>query len=240
MTISGVRFDGPRPDPERGVFETLLVTGGRPVGLEPHLARLEASLATLYGIGLPAEAAATVEEAAAGLELGRLRLDATPDGGTAVTTADVDPAILFPSEGLVLTPVAVPGGIGEHKWADRRLIEAAEAQVGTPLLVDADDGAALEGARSNLFTVRDGAVITPPTDGRLLPGTTRAQVIEVVRGLGVELREETVDLTAADEVFLSGAVRGVQAVVRCEGVGEWDSGELTARVGAELRELWLG
>ena len=239
MTNSGVRFDGPRPDPARGVFETLLVTGGRPVALGPHLARLEASLAELYGIALPDGAGADVERAAAGLELGRLRLDATPDGATSIATADVDLAILFPSEGLTLAPVEVPGGIGAHKWADRRLIEAAEAQVGSPLLIDSDDGAALEGARSNLFAVRDGAVLTPPADGRLLPGTTRAQVIEVVRALGLELREEAVDLAAADEVFLSGAVRGVQAVVRCEGVGEWDSGELTARVGAELRARWL-
>jgi branched-subunit amino acid aminotransferase/4-amino-4-deoxychorismate lyase len=240
MTNSAVRFDGPLPDPAQGVFETLLVTGGRPVALEAHLDRLRASVAQLYDLPLPEAARAEIEQAAAGLELGRLRLDVTPDGRTAVRTADIDPAILFPSEGLTVAPVAVPGGIGAHKWADRRLIEAAEAQVGSPLLVDANDGAVLEGARSNLFVVTAGAVITPPADGRLLPGTTRAQVIEVVRRLGLELREEAVDLAAADEVFLSGAVRGVQAVVRCEGVGEWDSGELTARVGAELRARWLG
>jgi hypothetical protein len=35
-------------------------------------------------------------------------------------------------------------------------------------------------------------------------------------------------------------VRGVEPVRRCAGVGEWDSGELTARVAAELRREWLG
>lgn len=239
MTASPRRFDGPRPDPGRGVFETLLVNGGRPVALEDHLARLGTSVATLYDLALPDEAGAEIERGAALLELGRLRLDVTPDGSMSVTTAEIDPAILFPREGLELTPVEVPGGIGGHKWADRRLIEAAEAAVSSPLLVDPDDGAALEGTRSNLFVVAGGAVITPPADGRLLPGTTRAHAIGVVRGLGLELREERVDLAAADEVFLSGAVRGVQAVVRCEGVGDWDSGEITARVGAELRRLWL-
>jgi para-aminobenzoate synthetase / 4-amino-4-deoxychorismate lyase len=239
MTTPVQRFDGPRPDPARGVFETLLVSGSRPVALEDHLARLRASVATLYELVLPDEASAEIGRAAALLELGRLRLDVVPDGAMSVTTAEIDPVILFPHEGLELTPVEVPGGIGAHKWADRRLIEAAEASAGSPLLVDPDDGAALEGTRANLFVVADGAVVTPPTDGRLLPGTTRAHVIEVVRELGLELREERVDLAAADEVFLSGAVRGVQAVVRCQDVGDWDSGEITARVAAELRRLWL-
>ena len=233
------RFDGPRPDPARGVFETLLVSGGRPVAIEDHLGRLGASVAALYDLGLPDSAAAEIERGAALLELGRLRLDVAPDGALSVTTAEIDPAILFPREGLELTPVEVPGGIGAHKWADRRLIEAAEESVGSPLLVDPGDEAPLEGSRSNLFVVAGGTLVMPPCDGRLLPGTTRAHVLEVARELGLDPREERVDLAAADEVFLSGAVRGVQAVVRCESVGDWDSGEITARVGAELRSLWL-
>jgi para-aminobenzoate synthetase/4-amino-4-deoxychorismate lyase len=240
MTISALRFDGPLPDPGQGVFETTLVTGGRPVALDAHLARLEASLAELYGLSVPGDARSAVEEAAKGVELGRLRLTVAANGEPSVRVADVDPALVFPAEGISVAPIAVPGGIGAHKWADRRLLEQAEAQVGLPLVVDADDGAALEGSRGSLFVVRDGVVMTPPADGRLLPGITRAQAIDVVRRLGVELREEAVDLAAADEVFMTGAVRGVEPVARCEGVAEWDSGELTAQVAAELRAIWLG
>jgi para-aminobenzoate synthetase/4-amino-4-deoxychorismate lyase len=234
MTIAALPFDGPLPDPAQGVFETTLVSGGRPVSLDAHLARLEASLAELYGRPVPDGAVGEVEEAARGLELGRLRLTVTPDGSASVRVADVDPSLIFPSEPVSVAAIAVPGGIGAHKWADRRLLEAAEAQVGpaVPLVVDAADGALLEGSRGSLFVVRDGAVITPPADGRLLPGITRAQAIEVVRGLGVELREETVADLDADEVFLTGAVRGVEPVGQA-------SGELTARVAAELRSLWL-
>ena len=89
-----------------------------------------------------------------------------------------------------------------------------------PLVVDAEDGAALESSRGSLFVVREGVVVTPPADGRLLPGITRAQAIEVVRALGVELREEAVDLARADEVFMTGAVRGVEPVASCEGVAD--------------------
>jgi para-aminobenzoate synthetase/4-amino-4-deoxychorismate lyase len=235
MTISALPFDGPLPDPEQGVFETTLVTAGRPVALEAHLARLEASLRELYRLGLPDDARSIVEDAATDVELGRLRLTVGSDGGAGVRVADVDPALVFPSKGVSVAAIAVPGGIGEHKWADRRLLEQAEEQLAPalPLVVDANDGAVLEGSRGSLFVVRDGAVTTPPADGRLLPGITRAQTIEIVRGLGVQLREEAVDLASADEVFLTGAVRGV------EPVGE-ASGELTARVAAELRVLWLG
>src|SRR5215213_3915038 len=235
MSNSALPIDGPLPDPAQGVFETTLVTGGRPVALDSHLARLAASLLELYGLELPDDAGTRVKEAARDVELGRLRLTVTPDGSTSVRVADVDPALVFPADPVQVAAISVPGGIGPHKWADRRLLERAEAQLGAavPLVVDAHDGALLEGSRGSLFVVRDGVVATPPADGRLLPGITRAQAIEVVRGLGVELREEAVDLASADELFLTGAVRGV------EPVGE-ASGELTAQVAAELRALWLG
>jgi branched-subunit amino acid aminotransferase/4-amino-4-deoxychorismate lyase len=46
-------------------------------------------------------------------------------------------------------------------------------------------------------------------------------------------------LAAADEVFLTGAVRGVEPVRACGGVSAWDFGPVTARVAAELRGIWL-
>jgi para-aminobenzoate synthetase/4-amino-4-deoxychorismate lyase len=110
-----------------------------------------------------------------------------------------------------------------------------------PLVVDAD-GAVLEGSRGSLFCVSAGALVTPPADGRLLPGITRAQAIAAAGALGIELREEPVGveaLAAADEVFLTGAVRGVEPVRACRGVGEWDSGRVTAQLAAELRRIWL-
>jgi para-aminobenzoate synthetase / 4-amino-4-deoxychorismate lyase len=99
-------------------------------------------------------------------------------------------------------------------------------------VIDANTGEVLETARGNVFVVRAGVVSTPPTDGRLLPGVTRAQAIELVRDLGLELREEPVDPDSADEVFFTGGVRGVEPA-------EQASGELTARVAAELRVRWL-
>jgi para-aminobenzoate synthetase / 4-amino-4-deoxychorismate lyase len=233
------------PDPAEGVFETTLVVGGQALEVEAHMARLESSLDALYGSPLPTDARELVADAAAGTELGRLRLTVAPGAAPTVRVAPVGRELVFPDweRAVELAPVAVPGGIGAHKWADRRLLELAEAEVGpaVPLVVDSD-GEPLEGSRGSLFLIRGWAVVTPPADGRLLPGITRAQAIEAARGLGIEVREERVDpddLADADEAFLTGAVRGVEPVRRCVGVAEWDSGEVTARVAAELRRQWL-
>lgn len=232
------------PDPALGVFETTLVVDGRAVEVDAHLARLKASLRTLYDLPLPTGARALIDECAAGLALGRLRLTVVPGEEPTVRTAEVDSALVFPSQGSEIALVTVAGWNGAHKWADRELLGGFEAELApaVPVLVD-EDGSVLEGSRSNLFAVRDGAVITPPTDGRILPGVARARAIEVARAAGIEVLERALsadDLAAADEVFMTGGVRGVEPVGRCAGLGEWDSGEFTARVRAGLQHAWLG
>ena len=242
-----VKMDGPLPDPNPGVFETMLVLDGLPVELDAHLARLESSLGELFGQSLPADARDLVFASAADTALGRLRLDVSPNQGNAVRVADVDEAIVFPSfeQALELALVAVPGGIGAHKWADRRLLEQAEsdAAAATPLILDAGDHGLLETSRGSLFLVRDGVLLTPPADGRLLPGVTRARVIEVAEAAGIEVRQENLSLERlleADEAFTTGAVRGVEPVGAVRGLHRWDEGELTPRISADLRSLWFG
>ncbi|MEX2413832.1 MAG: aminotransferase class IV, partial [Thermoleophilaceae bacterium] len=182
--------------------------------------------------------------------LGRLRLAVAPDarGGLDVsaTVATVDSAIVFPplEEAPELVPVTIAGGLGSHKWADRRLVEAAAARAGEgategagtlPLIVD-QDGSVLEAERASVFAVIDGALFTPPDDGRILPGVTRARVSELARGLGLEVREAGLSLAAladASEVFLTGSVRGIEPV-RTTGAPS-----VTERLATELRSRWL-
>jgi para-aminobenzoate synthetase/4-amino-4-deoxychorismate lyase len=232
---------GPRPDPALGVFETLLVAGGRPLELEPHLARLDASLRELYGAPAPAGARALVLGHARGARMARLRVTVAPGDRQAlvpeVAVAAVDAALVLPGRdrALELAPLVVGGGIGAHKWADRRLLAQAEADVGprVPLLLD-DDGAVLEASRGNLFVVRDGTLVTPPADGRILPGVTRRRVMRLAEALGVALREETVvfdRLGEADELFVTGAVRGIEPVAGSDGA-------TTAALARELRRCW--
>jgi para-aminobenzoate synthetase/4-amino-4-deoxychorismate lyase len=165
---------GRRPDPRAGVFETVLVQDGAAVALDPHLARLRDSLGHVYGrdlaTGLRAEIERTV--AATGGQRTRMRIAATADG--AVTVSAV-PAPLAPAQNVMLAPFMLPGGLGAHKWIDRGLLDTLSRQGhdSVPLLIDSD-GAVLEAAYANVWIVEDGIWITPPADGRILPGITRA------------------------------------------------------------------
>jgi para-aminobenzoate synthetase/4-amino-4-deoxychorismate lyase len=187
---------GERPDPRAGLLETILVRDGEAQHLDAHLARLAASAAELYDLELPAELARSVAASAHGT--GRLRVVLEPSGEHRVDLAPLGD----PPEQRTLTPFVLPGGLGRHKWADRTLVQAlaAAAPRTTPLLIDAD-GAVLEATWANVFLAEDGELITPPADGRILPGIHRAQI---------QAREETITLERlqqADEVFLTSALR---------------------------------
>src|SRR5688572_24941464 len=51
-------------------------------------------------------------------------------------------------------------------------------------------GELAECSQSNFFMVRDGALLTPPSDAGLLEGITRSLLFDLARGAGIPLREE--------------------------------------------------
>ena len=83
------------------------------------------------------------------------------------------------------------------------------------------DGKVLEGAASNLFTVFNNSVVTPPKGPYLLSGVTREILLSVGAEKGLEMREsdlELEDLYTADEIFLTGTTIEVLPVVRLNGM----------------------
>jgi para-aminobenzoate synthetase/4-amino-4-deoxychorismate lyase len=238
------------PDPSRGLFETLLIAGGRPVELVAHLGRLTGSARELFGAELPEQLPGDLVRASAGIELGRVRVDVVPDGEGGlrheIVATAIEPSAFFPDweRGERLRSVGAEGWSGAHKWSDRRWLENAEQELGeeVPLLVDAD-GFALEAGRANFFVVVDGALATPPVDGRILPGTARAATLEIAADLGIEASERPVPLSelgTADEVFLTSSVRGLRPVRWLDGVELSRRSTVVERLAAELRERWLG
>jgi para-aminobenzoate synthetase / 4-amino-4-deoxychorismate lyase len=239
-----------RPDPQKGIFETLLVVDGRPVELDAHLDRLAASIGALYGAAAATDPREEIEERARGLALGRLRATLAPgsDGRltTEIVTAEVDPAVVFPGleRAVGVHTVLLEGGLGAHKWVDRALIEETEARLpadAVAVLVD-HGGAVLEALRANVFAVHGETLATPPADGRILPGIARRRVAKAAQAAGLELRETELtvgDLMAADEVFLAGSVRGVEPVKAVDGVELALRNDAGARIGAELRRAWM-
>jgi para-aminobenzoate synthetase / 4-amino-4-deoxychorismate lyase len=240
---------GQHPDPRQGVFETILVFEDRPIELAAHLDRLVRSVRTVYGAEPPA-VREQVLAACRGGWLGRLRLTVEPgrDGAltSSVVVAPFDPNNVFPTGAwaTALRTFPVEGGWGDHKWADRDMLSRAEASVGpgaAPLLVDAA-GTVLEASRANVFAVRDGVVLTPPLDGAILPGVARAGVIEEAAEIGFDVREERLDLErlrAAEEIFLTNALRGVEPVREIDGAAIRSDGPITVALAAALRQRWF-
>lgn len=237
----------PHADPGRGVFETMLVLAGRPVELDAHIERLTASLTALYGSALPSEARGAVLDRAREIEHGKLRLTARPARGEIelkVTTTQIDEASVFPGpeRGIALRSFVVERGLGDHKWADRGLVERLTglAPAGElPLLVDSDS-AVLEASRGSVFAVRAGRLLTPPTDGRILPSIARRQAIEVATTEDIEVREErlTLDDLSAGEVFLAGSVRGIEPVRALDGAELRPPEEVSERIADGLERRW--
>jgi anthranilate/para-aminobenzoate synthase component I/branched-subunit amino acid aminotransferase/4-amino-4-deoxychorismate lyase len=202
---------GRRPDPAIGVFDTMLVEDGRPVAPELHLQRLAASVSQVYGATLPRTLAAGVQataaEAAGADGRARLRIDVDVDGDAGVRVRiTLSPAGPPPPGAAVLEPYALPGGLGAHKWRDRRLLDALTAlRPGTvPLLVDTD-GLVLEAAYANVWIAEGDELVTPPADGRILPGTVRATLLASEPGA----REEPIELerlASAESIFLTSSI----------------------------------
>lgn len=236
----------PTPDPAQGVFETLLVVAGEPVELGAHLDRLSSSLGALFGAAPPADLGNEVGERARGVRLGRLRIAIAPgSAGTRAVLAveNVDPADFFPARerGARLRSHVCDGGLGHHKWADRRLLDQIATGTAVPLLLDRGDEV-LEASRANVFAAVGQTLITPAADGRILPGIARAGAIGAAREAGIEVLErplQRAELLAADEVFLTGSVRGVEPARSLDGVPLPAAGGLSRRVGAGLRQRWL-
>jgi para-aminobenzoate synthetase / 4-amino-4-deoxychorismate lyase len=251
-------FDQRPPDPQQGVFETLLVLHGRPVELDAHLARLDASLVALF----PDRPKPDLGEDVPGVSgqyrgitpgtsgehgPGALRITVAPggDGGLEVQTSlqTIGRGLAFEPQPVALHSFPLAGGLGAHKWADRSQLDAAQARLPTetlPLLVDSD-GTVLEASRANVFAVRDQTLVTPPTDGRILPGITRMRVLEIAAVTGLDTLEVELtrdDLLAADEVFLTGSVRGIEPVRSLDGTELATGGEISSNLAAELRRTW--
>ena len=82
------------------------------------------------------------------------------------------------------------------------------------------DGHVVEGSTSNLFWIRGGTICTPPLPSGILPGVTRAVVLELCGKLGMEVREENItpgELEQMHGAFLSLSSSGIAGVAFVNG-----------------------
>jgi D-alanine transaminase len=122
------------------------------------------------------------------------------------------------------------------------MAKQAAAERGATECILIRDGKVTEGSHANVLAVVNGEVRTHPLTNLVLPGITRALVLDLARRLGVSVREEALseqELNGADELFLAGTTTDVMPIVRLndEPVGAGLPGPVTTRLYKEFRSM---
>ncbi len=232
-----------------GAFETFRTYAGHPHALGEHLRRLWAcaamfDLAPCFSEGDVRRAVAEILARSGHREL-RVNVVVSPGehtagvfGATRPTWVLIAREVHAPPDDWYANGVAVTtfDGTRPHPTlkttnylSGKRGLAAAEA-VGAheALYVDAA-GHVTEGVTSNVLVLRGNRVTTPAAG--CLPGITRAGLRPVAEAAGLSWEEAPLtraDLGAADEVWITSAVREILPVVRVDGqavtagrVGPW-------------------
>ena len=250
-----------------GLFETMRAYNGRVFRLDAHLARLAAGLKR---IGVPlvldrAQIAAAIAETLAANGLagkdGSLRLTVTRGPGPRglMPPVEVRPTMLISAHPLAPPPRAPATAIvtairrNEHSpLANLKTLsylehvlarqEASSRGADEALFLNTA-GRLADASAANLFLVaRGGGLVTPPVEEGVLPGVTRAAVLQLATTLGIRAEERPVEigkLRAAGEAFLTNTLIQVRPLVRVDGrtVGTGEPGPVTRRLQDAYRDL---
>ncbi|MBI4742724.1 MAG: D-amino acid aminotransferase [Betaproteobacteria bacterium] len=102
------------------------------------------------------------------------------------------------------------------------------------------DGFLTEGAASNIFVVKDGGLLAPPKDHRMLPGITYDVVLELAarHGMPHEVRDiPEAELRAADELWMTSSTKEILPITRLDGkpVGK---GSVAGKPGPAAKQMY--
>jgi len=234
-----------------GLFETMRAYGGRVFRLEQHLARM---LRGAEELGLQEQArrlrSQEVTEALAASDLSDAVVRLTLTANSLVIL--VRPLSLPPPERYVHGCIAIttPAAVVQESplrrlkslnYLDKLLAQRAAETAGAheAILLD-PDGCVIEAARRNVFAVIGGRAITPPVSRGLLPGLTRAAVMEVAPRVGVGYEERDLtreELLSAKECFLTSSIAEILPVASVDGRTFRAAGPVTAALTQAYRDL---
>ncbi len=137
---------------------------------------------------------------------------------------------------------ALPPNIKSLNYLNNILAKIeANAKGGDEAIFLDRNGYVSEGSGDNIFIVKNGAILTPPTINNLR-GITREAVIEIIKRLGIPFKETNLglyDLYTADEVFVTGTAAEIAPIVVIDGrkIGDGKPGEITKRLIEEFNRL---
>jgi len=120
-------------------------------------------------------------------------------------------------------------------------LEARQRGADEALLLNAA-GSIAETSVANLFAVRDGVLLTPPSTDGALEGITRATVLEIAASLGIPARTQSLgrfDLFAAEEAFVTGSGAGLVPVRSLDGrrIGAGSPGPVYEKIRAAFVDV---
>ena len=252
-----------------GAFETMRSYDGRIFRLSDHMQRLEQS-ARILGLRLGHSRERLAEICEDLLEQNNLsdaiiRISVTrgvSTGGIGVSSAGEPTIVAFARPPAPLPEGAHSQGVSTKIVSIRRVAsEALDSRVKPMnflnyILARAEAEAAgayeaimlnsvgnvAEASTGNVFFVAAGKLITPHTDCDILPGITRATVIELAAGLGIDCEERIIhpsEITDVSECFLTNSGVELIPVTRIDDsrVGDGKPGPITARLHEAYRKL---
>ena len=119
-------------------------------------------------------------------------------------------------------------------------IEANEKGGDEAIFLD-NNGYISEGSGDNIFVIKNGKVVTPPTINNLR-GITRAVAIDLLKEMTYPITEANIglfDLYTADEVFVTGTAAEAAPIVKIDGrrIGNGKLGPVTKKVVAAFSEV---
>jgi len=96
------------------------------------------------------------------------------------------------------------------------------------------DGFVAEGTGENIFIIKNGELITPPTTA-ILKGITRDAIIEIARDIGMTVKEERFtrdDIYISDEAFFTGTAAEITPISMIDNrlIGTGSRGNITERL----------
>lgn len=245
-----------------GVYEAIKVAGGKLFAMQEHLERFERSMKEIR-IPAPkttAEFAAIIRECVdkAGIPDAMVYLQVTRGVGPRMHgfLPKAEPMVtLFVAPMAPVAEAVRNAGVkcvtvADERWAHPHIktlnllpnvlakqIAEEQGAYEAIFIRGAEPGGGLitEASSSNIMAVVDGSVVTPPTTGSILPGVTRAIMIETAREAGIPVLERDLtleELRRAEEIMVTNTGVEVLGVRELDGVpvGKGVPGPMTRKL----------